>query len=280
MAAISIPDDSDTDADDFKMKSTPKFTVESSLKNHIMEILAALPAAPADRLASIFLSTLGNSQLRVGTLCSGSDSVVDVLQAPESAISTFAPRFWFLVLSNIIDYRSNSPKCQKSLWELFVMDGFFFHRQPYHYVRFAWFEIFCECGRPQMGLGSILNNMPVKLSTIRTGLCTVPLSWLWQVMVEVGKEWASTRLGQGGSALTVSHQFSCELNKQMQKFILASHNPAMLVQNINEMSSSMVEDVKTNQFKPVPHVTIAFCGWMCVDACFGCTELDFSPPVR
>ena len=131
-----------------------------------------------------------------------------------------------------------------------------------------------------MGLGGILNNMPVKLSTIRTGLCTVPLSWLWQVMVEVGKEWASTRLGQGGSALTVSHQFSCELNKQIQKFILASHNPAMLVQNINEMSSSMVEDVKTNQFKPVPHVTIAFCGWMCVDACFGCTELDFSPPVR
>ena len=122
MAAISIPDDSDTDADDFKMKSTPKFTVESSLKNHIMEILAALPAAPADRLASIFLSTLGNSQLRVGTLCSGSDSVVDVLQAPESAISTFAPRFWFLVLSNIIDYRSNCPKCQKSLWELFVME--------------------------------------------------------------------------------------------------------------------------------------------------------------
>ena len=108
MAAISIPDESDTDVDDFKMKSTPKFTVESSLKNHIMEILAALPAAPADRLASIFLSTLGNSQLRVGTLCSGSDSVVDVLQAPESAISTFAPRFWFLVF--VKHYSSNSLK--------------------------------------------------------------------------------------------------------------------------------------------------------------------------
>lgn len=123
-------------------------------------------------------------------------------------------------------------------------------------------------------------NIPVKLSTIRTGLYTALLSWPWQVMVEVGKEWASTRLGQGGSALTVSHQFSCELNKQMQKLILASHNPAMLVQNINEMSSSMVEDIKTNQFKPVPHVTIAFCGWMCVDACFGCIELNFSPPAR
>lgn len=109
MAAISIPDDSNTDVDEFKMKSTPKFTVESSLKNHIMEILDALPAAPADRLASIFLSTLGNRQLRVGTLCSGSDSVVDVLQAPENAISTFAPRCCvFLVI--VKHYRSNSPK--------------------------------------------------------------------------------------------------------------------------------------------------------------------------
>lgn len=108
MAAISIPDDSDTDVDEFKMKSTPKFTVESSLKNHIMEILDALPAAPADRLASIFLSTLGNRQLRVGTLCSGSDSVVDVLQAPENAISTFAPLNVFFVI--VKHYRSNSPK--------------------------------------------------------------------------------------------------------------------------------------------------------------------------
>lgn len=152
MAAISIPDDSNTDVDEFKMKSTPKFTVESSLKNHIMEILDALPAAPADRLASIFLSTLGNRQLRVGTLCSGSDSVVDVLQAPENAISTFAPRccvFW--LLSNIIE--ATVQKCQTSLWELFVMDGLILHRQPYHYVGFARIEIFFGCGRPGMALG-------------------------------------------------------------------------------------------------------------------------------
>jgi hypothetical protein len=49
------------------------------LREHVLAVLQTFEGLPAQRLRQTFLQS--SCKLKVGTLCSGSDSVIDVLEA-------------------------------------------------------------------------------------------------------------------------------------------------------------------------------------------------------
>ena len=62
--------------------SPSKFSTEKSLAEYTLRVLDACPATAAAKLQSIFLQSCNDKhKFFMGTLCSGSDSVVDVLEA-------------------------------------------------------------------------------------------------------------------------------------------------------------------------------------------------------
>ena len=57
----------------------PLLLVETLLREHVFAVLQTFEGLPAQRLRQTFLQS--SSKLKVGTLCSGSDSVIAVLEA-------------------------------------------------------------------------------------------------------------------------------------------------------------------------------------------------------
>eukprot|EP00435_Cladocopium_sp_Y103_P053377 s1427_g17.t1 len=60
--------------------SKPTLTAETGLARYVAQVLAVCPEAPAKKLQKLFAES-ASQKMSVGTLCSGSDAVIDVLQA-------------------------------------------------------------------------------------------------------------------------------------------------------------------------------------------------------
>lgn len=61
------------------LASKPLFLTETFLHEHVWAVLETFEGLPAQRLKEVFRQH--PKKLKVGTLCSGSDSVMDVLEA-------------------------------------------------------------------------------------------------------------------------------------------------------------------------------------------------------
>ena len=60
-------------------RKTLKFSVETLLREHVWTALTTFEGQPAKQLKEIFLQS--SKKFKIGTLCSGSESVMDVLEA-------------------------------------------------------------------------------------------------------------------------------------------------------------------------------------------------------
>lgn len=63
------------------LPSKPTLTAQKGLARYVAEVLEVCPEAYAKKLQMLFEESAGQKKLSVGTLCSGSDAVIDVLEA-------------------------------------------------------------------------------------------------------------------------------------------------------------------------------------------------------
>lgn len=79
---------------------------------------------------------------------------------------------------------------------------------------------------------------------------------------------------------TVVHQVACDIDPQVEKFILSTQAPQIFCRDIQDMSSSIVWCRKDAVFKAIPNAKICICSWVCHDVFLGCIKLhDFEPPL-
>lgn len=94
-----------------------------------------------------------------------------------------------------------------------------------------------------------------------------------QVLFDVGQEWAKKRAhevkAENDGKDVIDHVFSCELAPMIQKWIKLAHTPGVLVSDISEMQRPLVQDVLTGKLVARPFATVAYCGWVCHQACPG-----------
>ena len=76
---ITLEVDMDENEGQQHLAPKPLFLVETLLREHVLAVLQTFEGLPAQRLRQTFLQS--SCKLKVGTLCSGSDSVIDVLEA-------------------------------------------------------------------------------------------------------------------------------------------------------------------------------------------------------
>ena len=74
----------DLDPDELENAGAPKPLVvaETALVDHVVQVLDATPDKYTEKLMDLFLEP--EKKLCIGTLCSGSDAVLDVLKASRS----------------------------------------------------------------------------------------------------------------------------------------------------------------------------------------------------
>jgi len=78
---------------------------------------------------------------------------------------------------------------------------------------------------------------------------------------------------------TVVQQVACDIDPQVEKFILSTQDPQIFCRDVKDMSSSIVWCRKDAVFKGVPNSKICICSWVCHDVFLGCSGHDFEPPL-
>lgn len=63
----------------------------------------------------------------------------------------------------------------------------------------------------------------------------------------------------------LDHLFSCENSKPIQEWIMSAHAPSALIENIEDMNRSLVDDLVTLSSVVRPAASFVFCGWVCHD---------------
>jgi len=80
-----------------------------------------------------------------------------------------------------------------------------------------------------------------------------------------GRSWANCCAS--GPCNVVNHRLSCDNDGSVQKFIMATKKPAVLMSDIRECGDTTVFDLIRKEFVMVPHVKNVFVGWVCHGAC-------------
>ena len=65
----------------------------------------------------------------------------------------------------------------------------------------------------------------------------------------------------------VNHRLSCDNDSSVQKWIMSTKKPGILMSDIRECGDTAVFDLVSKEFVMVPRVKNVFCGWVCHGAC-------------
>lgn len=69
-----------------EIPSVPQIVIEEALGSYVLSVLKAMPEECKNNLRKVFHDSK-SKRFKIGTLCSGSDSVVDALNAPRLSLS-------------------------------------------------------------------------------------------------------------------------------------------------------------------------------------------------